>query len=36
MLRIYGHTNLVVLDEVDALYADQRDANGTQETPETA
>jgi hypothetical protein len=36
MLRIYGHTDLVALAEVDQLYADERDASGTHDTPETA
>jgi integrase len=31
MLRVYGHTDLVALAEVDALYADLRDAPVTQE-----
>jgi hypothetical protein len=26
MLRVYGHTDLVALAEVDALYASERDA----------
>lgn len=34
MLRIYGHTDLVALAEVDALYADRSDADVTQETPD--
>lgn len=33
MLRVYGHTDLVALGEIDALYADRSDANVTQETP---
>jgi hypothetical protein len=24
LLRVYGHTDLVALEEVDALYADER------------
>jgi integrase len=35
MLAVYGHADLVALAEVDALYADERDANGTHDTPET-
>ena len=35
MLRVYGHTDLVALAEVDALYRDERDASGTQEAPQT-
>ncbi len=31
LLRIYGHTDLVALAEVDALYADGSDANVTHE-----
>ena len=34
LLRVYGHTDLVALAEVDALYADRGDAAVTQ-TPET-
>lgn len=36
MLRIYGHTDLVALAEVDALYQDLGDASVTQETPDVA
>jgi integrase len=34
MLRVYGHTDLVALSEVDALYADRSDAKVTQEAPD--
>lgn len=34
MLRIYGHTDLVALSEVDELYASESDANVTHEVPD--
>jgi integrase len=34
MLRVYGHTDLVALGEVDALYAARSDAIVTQEAPD--